>query len=161
MCIVSAVSVTLLGALAGFVIRGSSLTPSKKALYIGLGGLVVVGIALALSPVYPIIKKMWTVPYVLLAAGISAILLSLFYYVIDVKGHKSWTLFFRVFGMNSITIYVGTRIIDFGDISRFFLNWFSVHVSELWGAVLIATGVLVLEWAVLLFLYKKNIFLRV
>ncbi len=104
---------------------------------------------------------MWTVPYVLLAAGISALLLSLFYYVIDVKGSKKWTLFFRVFGMNSITIYMVTRIIDFGDISHFFLNWFSIHISEAYGAVLIAIGVLVLEWALLYFLYKKKIFLRV
>jgi predicted acyltransferase len=161
LCIVSAISVTLMGALAGFVIRGSALKPSRKALYIGLGGAAVVAVALALSPFYPIIKKMWTVPYVLLAAGISAMMLALFYYVIDVKGSRNWTLFFRVFGMNSITIYMGTRIIDFGDISRFFLNWTSVHISESWGNVFIATGVLVLEWAVLYFLYKKNIFLRV
>jgi predicted acyltransferase len=161
LCIISAISVTLMGTLAGFVIRGSALTPSRKALYIGMGGTAVVAVALALSPFYPIIKKMWTVPYVLLAAGISAMMLALFYYVIDVKGSRKWTLFFRVFGMNSITIYMGTRIIDFGDISRFFLNWTSVHISESWGNVFIATGVLVLEWAVLYFLYKKNIFLRV
>ena len=108
-----------------------------------------------------IIKKMWTVPYVLLAAGVSALLLSLFYFVIDVKGSKNWTLFFRVFGMNSITIYMGSRIIDFHDISRFFLNFTSVHINEQWGALFIAIGVLVIEWALLLFMYKRKIFLRV
>jgi predicted acyltransferase len=161
LCIVSAISITLLGSIAGFLIRSTPLKPSKKALYIAAGGFGLVIFALALSHVYPIIKKMWTVPYVLLAAGISALLLSLFYYVIDVKGSKSWTLFFRVFGMNSITIYMVTRIIDFGDISHFFLNWFSIHISEAYGAVLIATGALLLEWALLYFLYKKKIFLRV
>ena len=80
---------------------------------------------------------------------------------IDVKGSKNWTLFFRVFGMNSITIYMVTRIVDFGDISHFFLNWFSIHISESWGAVITAIGVLILEWALLYFLYKKKIFLRV
>lgn len=161
LCIVSAISVTLLGALAGFVIRSSPYTPSRKALYIAAAGVVLIAVALALSPVYPIIKKMWTVPYVLVAGGISALLLALFYFVIDVKGSKNWTLFFRVFGMNSITIYVGSRIIDFHGISRFFLNWTAVHISEQVGAIFIATGVLVLEWALLYFLYKKNIFLRV
>lgn len=161
LCIVSAISITLLGNLAGYLIRSASMNPSKKALYIALAGLGLVVLALALSPVYPIIKKMWTVPYVLLAGGISALLLSLFYYVIDVKGSKSWTLFFRVFGMNSITIYMITRIVSFGEISRFFLNWFSIHISETWGAVIIAMGVLTLEWALLYFLYKKKIFLKV
>ncbi len=161
LCIVSAVSITILGSLAGYVIRSSSAKPSKKALYIAAAGVGLTAFALALSPVYPIIKKMWTVPYVMLAAGVSALLLSLFYYVIDVKGSKNWTLFFRVFGMNSITIYMGARIIDFGGVSHFFLNWFSIHISEPWGAVLIAIGALMLEWALLYFLYKKRIFLRV
>ena len=104
---------------------------------------------------------MWTVSYVIRAAGVSALLLASFYYVIDVRGSKSWTLFFRVFGMNSITIYMGARIIDFHGISRFFLNWTSVHINEQWGALFIAIGVLVIQWALMLFLYRKKIFLRV
>jgi predicted acyltransferase len=161
LCIVSAVSVTLMGTLAGYVIRSWKQSPSKKALYIALAGIVAIALAYGLKPVYPVIKKMWTVPYVLMAGGYSALLLSLFYYVIDVKGSKSWTLFFRVFGMNSITIYMGVRIIDFHDISRFFLNWTSIHINEQWGALFIAIGVLVLQWAALLFLYRRKIFLRV
>ncbi len=161
LCIVSAVSVTLMGTLAGYVIRSWKKTPLKKALYIALAGLVAIALAYGLKPVYPVIKKMWTVSYVLMAGGYSALLLSLFYYVIDVKGSKNWTLFFRVFGMNSITIYMGTRIIDFHDISRFFMNWTSIHINEQWGGLFIAIGVLVLQWAALLFLYKRKIFLRV
>ena len=94
---------------------------------------------------------MWTVSYVLKAGGVSALLLALFYFVIDVKGSKNWTLFFRVFGMNSITIYMAHRIIDFHDISRFFMGWTSVHFNELWGKLFIAIAVLVLQWALMLF----------
>jgi predicted acyltransferase len=104
---------------------------------------------------------MWTVSYVLKAGGVSALLLALFYFVIDVKGSKNWTLFFRVFGMNSITIYMGSRIIDFHDISRFFLGWTGVHINDLWGKLFIAIGVLVIQWALMLFLYRKRIFLKV
>ena len=161
LCIVSAVTITMMGTLAGYVIRSGKSAPAKKALYITLAGAGAIAVSLALSPFYPIIKKMWTVSYVLMAAGVSALLLALFYYVIDVKGSKNWTLFFRVFGMNSITIYMGSRIIDFHDISRFFLNWTSVHINEQWGALFIAIGVLTIQWALMLFLYKKKIFLRV
>ena len=161
LCIVSAVTITMMGTLAGYLIRSGKQTPSKKALYIALAGIIAIALAYGLRPVYPVIKKMWTVTYVLMAGGYSALLLSLFYYVIDVKGSKNWTLFFRVFGMNSITIYMGVRIIDFHDISRFFLNWTSIHINEQWGALFIAIGVLVLQWAALLFMYKKKIFLRV
>ena len=161
LCSVSAIAVTLLGAFAGYLIRSTKLDPSRKSLYILIAGAVLVIVALAVSPVYPVIKKMWTVPYVLMSGGVSAILLALFYYVIDVRGSKNWTLFFRVYGMNSITIYVGARIVSFYAISRFFLNWISVHFSEEWGAVFIALGVLALQEGVLYFLYKRKIFLRV
>jgi len=161
LCIISAISITLMGTLSGHIIRSSKATPTKRALYIALAGVGLIVLAQVLSPFYPIIKKMWTATYVMKAGGVSALLLSLFYFVIDVKGSKNWTLFFRVFGMNSITIYMGHRIIDFRDISRFFLNWSSVHINEQWGAVFIATGVLMIQWALLLFLYKRKIFLRV
>ncbi|MBE9519049.1 MAG: DUF5009 domain-containing protein, partial [Bacteroidetes bacterium] len=161
LCIISAVTITLIGGLAGYIIRSGKSLPAKKALYIALAGVGAIVLAQVLSPFYPIIKKMWTVSYVLKAAGVSALLLSLFYYVIDVKGSKNWTLFFRVFGMNSITIYMASRIIDFHDISRFFLNWTSVHINEQWGTLFIAIGVLTVQWALMLFLYKKLIFLRV
>jgi len=161
LCIVSAVTITLMGGLAGYIIRSGKSAPAKKALYIAIAGIGAILVAQALSPFYPIIKKMWTVSYVLKAAGVSALLLALFYYVIDVKGSKNWTLFFRVFGMNSITIYMGARIIGFRNISRFFLGWTSVHLSEEWGALFVTIGVLIIEWALLLFLYRKKIYLRV
>ena len=161
LCIVSAVSVTLMGALAGYIIRSVRVTPLRKSICLAISGAVLVGIALLLSPVYPVIKKMWTITYVMLAGGISALLLALFYFFIDVRGHKNRTLFFRVFGMNSITIYMADRIIDFHGISHFFFNWISVHFSETWGPVFIACGILFLQWALVYVLYKKKIFLRV
>jgi predicted acyltransferase len=161
LCIVSAVTITMMGTLAGYIIRSGKSAPAKKALYIAIAGVLAIAVSLALEPVYPVIKSMWTVSYVLRAAGVSALLLASFYYVIDVRGSKNWTLFFRVFGMNSITIYMADRIIDFHGISRFFLNWTSVHINEQWGALFIACGVLVLQWALMLFLYRRKIFLRV
>ena len=161
LCIVSAVTITMMGSLAGYLIRSGKAAPARKALYIAIAGILAIAVSLALEPVYPVIKKMWTVSYVLRAAGVSALMLASFYYVIDVRGSKNWTLFFRVFGMNSITIYMASRIIDFHDISRFFMNWTSVHISELWGALFIAIGVLILQWGLMLFLYRKKIFLRV
>jgi predicted acyltransferase len=161
LCIVSAISITLMGTLSGHIIRSAKAAPARKALYLALAGVILVAIAQALSPFYPIIKKMWTASYVIKAGGVSALLLALFYFVIDVKGSKNWTLFFRVFGMNSITIYMADRIINFHDISRFFLNFTSVHINEQWGAVFITSGVLVIQWALMLFLYRRKIFLRV
>jgi predicted acyltransferase len=160
LCMVSAIAITLMGALAGYLIRSVAVSQAKKAMYLFIAGSVLIALALLVSPYYPIIKKMWTVPFIMLTGGISAIALSVFYFVIDVKGSRNWTLFFRVFGMNSITIYMGSKILSFKGISHFFLGWTNLHISEEWGAVIIAAGAVALQWALLYFLYKQKIFLK-
>ena len=102
----------------------------------------------------------------MLTAGISFMLLSLFYLSIDVKNWPSkwpWkigekkVLFFKVIGMNSITIYLGSAIFDFRDAATFFVGFMEPALGK-W---IIILGGIVLEWLVLYFLYKKNVFLKV
>jgi len=162
LCIVSAITVTLMGALAGSVLRDGEPASKKKAVTLAIGGAGLIAVALILSPFYPIIKACWTVPFNMLAAGISAMLLSLFYFSIDVK---DWThgvfsykiLFFKVIGMNSITIYLGHSIIDFDHASHFFLGFTNIPL----GPSVEILGAIVLEWLLLYYLYQKKIFLRV
>ncbi len=162
LCIVSAITVTLMGALAGSILRDGEPASNLKAAKLVIAGAALTTIALILSPFYPIIKAAWTVPFNLLTVGISLILLSLFYFAIDVK---DWTkgivsykiLFFKVIGMNSITIYLGASIIDFRKASSFFTGF----MAEPLGGWIVILGAIVLEWMVLYYLYKKKIFLRV
>lgn len=160
LCIVSATSVTLMGTFAGNILRNASVSQNKKAGYLLIAGLSLTLIALSLSPFYPIIKKIWTVPFNLLAAGLSFLHLAVFYYIIDVKKWRKWIFFFQVIGLNSITIYMGVRIIGFESISEFFLGWIA-KPAELYGAVIIALGAIAVEWSLLYYLYKNKIFLRV
>jgi predicted acyltransferase len=160
LCIISATSVTLMGTLAGNILRNKNASPDKKAVILFLSGLGLVLLALALSPVYPVIKKIWTVPFNMLTAGISLLFLSLFYFIMDVKGWRKGTFFFRVIGLNSITIYLGGRIIDFYYTSEFLLGWLS-KPAGVFGPVVIIIGMINAEWLFLYYLYKKKIFLRV
>ena len=162
LCIVSAITVTLMGALAGSVLRDGTAASAKKAGVLTLAGAGLITVALILSPFYPIIKAAWTVPFNLLTAGISCLLLALFYFTIDVK---NWTgglasykiLFFKVIGMNSITIYLLHAILDFDGASKFFMGWLAAPMGE-WVIIL---GAIILEWLLLYYLYLKKIFLRV
>jgi len=160
LCIVSATSVTLMGSFAGFVLRDKIDLPNKKTITLLIAGGVLVLLALLLSPVYPIIKNIWTVPFNILTAGISFILLAVFYYIIDVKKWRKWTFFFRVIGLNSITIYVGGRIIDFWHSSKFLTGWIANPLGDN-GQIIIILGVIAIEWLFLHYLYKNKIFLRV
>ncbi|MCK5820311.1 MAG: DUF5009 domain-containing protein [Bacteroidales bacterium] len=160
LCIVSAAGITLMGVLAGEILRNKSWGEYKKVLYLAIAGVTGIVLALILQPFYPVIKAAWTTTFNLLAGGISFLLLALFYLVIDIWKIQKWAFFFRVIGLNSITIYLGMRIIDFYHTSQFFLGGIS-EISGDYGRVIYLGGVILAEWLFLYFLYKKKIFLRV
>ena len=86
---------------------------------------------------------------------------ALFYWVIDVKKWRRWTYFFKVIGMNSITIYMAMRIIDFGKITDFFLKGTAALMPDPWAKSLLMAGKILICWLFLLFLYKKKVFIKV
>jgi predicted acyltransferase len=160
LCAISAAGITLMGALAGEVLRNKKWTEYQKIGVLVIAGVSGIILAVILKNWYPIIKSAWTTTFNLLAGGISFLLLALFYMVVDVWKWRKWAFFFRIIGLNSITIYLGVRIIDFYHTSGFFFGGLA-RISGDWGHFFTMTGVLLFEWLFLYFLYKKKIFLRV
>jgi predicted acyltransferase len=160
LCIVSAISVTLMGGLAGTVLRSGKLKSLRKTLVLLACGTGLVGAGFLLKGVYPIIKKAWTATFDIYAAGWSFLLLALFYLVIDVARLRGWTFAFRVIGLNSITIYLGVRLVDFRQTGEFLFGGLG-RLAGASGELVIVAGTIGLEWLALYFLYKKKVFLRV
>ncbi len=154
-----AVATTLLGVLAGHWLR-SPRNEWLKSLGLTLAGVACLGGGLAWSRVFPIIKILWTSSYVLFAAGWSLLLLALFYTVVDVLKFRRWAYFWVVIGANAITIYFGSRVVDFEKIARFFLGGTIEHAGTL-GPIIAAVGTVGCEWVVLWMLYRNKVFLRV
>ena len=61
---------------------------------------------------------------------------------------------------DSNTIYLTSRVVRFGDISQFFLGGITRPLPAQKDLIL-NVGVVVAEWLLLYFLYKKRVFLRV
>ncbi len=160
LCIISAAGITLMGELAGEVLRNKQWSDYQKLGVLVIAGVTGIILAVILKNWYPIIKSAWTTTFNLLAGGISFLLLALFYLVIDVWKWRKWSFFFRIIGLNSITIYMGVRLIDFYHTSGFLLGGLASHAGD-YGRVITIGGVIILEWLFLYFLYKKKIFLRV
>ena len=158
--IVSAIGITLMGIIAGKILQDKNLSEYRKTGILALIGIVLIPIAVILSPVYPIIKVCWTTTYNLLAGGISFLLIALFYLLIDVWGFQKWSFFFRVIGMNSIFIYLLGRIVPVEVITGFFAGWI---IKPLGGAgdVIGAMLIVAAEWLLLLFMYRKKVFVKV
>ena len=110
---------------------------------------------------FPINKYLWSSSFVCFVGGLSLLLFSLFYLVIDVWKFNKWIPFFVVIGMNSITIYLAGRIIDFEYSAKFLFDGFIVLFPTGWAELLGATAIFFTAWLFLYFLYKKKIFLKV
>src|SRR5262249_1157066 len=113
---IPAIGTALMGVLAGGWLR-SDREGNNKTLALVMAGLASIAAGYLWSIDFPVIKKIWTSSYVLVAGGWSLLLLAAFYWLIDVKGWTKWTFFFVVIGLNPITIYIADRIIDFDGIA--------------------------------------------
>lgn len=153
-----AVATCLMGVLTGHWLRSSS-TPERKTFYMVLAGFASLGLALLWELVFPINKLVWTSSYVLFAGGWSLLLLSLFYWIIDVKGVQRWKFAFTVIGMNAITIYLAQALFRFNTITDIFVHGFINQLGDYRTAFYIAATLFV-KWLFLYFLYRQKIFLK-
>ena len=156
---IPAIATALIGLLAGQWLR-SSRPEEKKSLGLLVAGLACLALGLAWSPLFPIIKKIWTSSYVLFAGGMSLLLLAGFHWIIDVKGWWKWSFPFIVIGMNPITIYMLTAVVDFTSIATHFVGGVANRLPDENQAIL-AGSTLLVEWLLLYFLYKRKIFLKI
>jgi predicted acyltransferase len=161
MSLVPSISTALLGIMTGSLLKNSPKTKKEKVVYMALAGIISISIALIWNLDFPINKNLWTSSFVMLVGGLSLILLSLFYYIIDVLGYKKWAFFFKVIGMNSILIYVSGHVIDWEYANNGLFTWLFQLSGEPYDAVVKAIFYVLVQWGFLYFLYKKKVFLRV
>ncbi|MFD2571316.1 acyltransferase family protein [Spirosoma soli] len=156
-----AIGTGLLGIFAGSLLRRHNISDGRKLQWLMITGIACLSVGWVWNLVFPVNKNLWTSSFVLVAGGWSLLILSLFYWIIDLKNWRQWAFFFVVIGMNSILIYLAGEVIDFEHAAHYlfsgFLSFFSEPVRAL-GAVI---GFLAVKWLFLYFLYKKKVFLRV
>lgn len=158
---IPAISTGLLGILTGNFLKKHSMPPTRKAIYMTITGLLFFGLAHLWDIDFPINKNLWSSSFVLNVGGYSLLLLSVFYYIIDIRGFKKWAFFFKVIGMNSILIYMSGRFIDWGYTTNGFFKWLGQLMGNPFDLVVISICYVLVKWAFLYFMYKKKIFLRV
>jgi predicted acyltransferase len=162
-----AVVTCLLGVFAGLLLKNGGVSPYRKVgLLLGCGAAgVAIGYLWGLpSPIeFPVIKKLWTSSFVLMAGGFSAIGLGLFYLVVDVWRLQLWARPFVWIGMNAITLYLLWRFVDFRQIVTEVLSahYVANAAAYPWGGLIAALLSVALILGVARFLYKRQIFLRV
>jgi predicted acyltransferase len=136
-----------------------------------LRGLIVGGLALTLAGlllqwlhICPIVKRIWTSSYTLYSGGLVVLMLAGLYAIIEWKGWRRWSFPLLVIGANSIAIYVMSWTIE-----HFVTSALLRHVGRAPFAILgppfepmlRGIGVLMVFWAILFWMYRRRIFLRI
>lgn len=163
---IPAVATCLLGALAGLLLQARGIAKKRKALLLAAAGVALVGLGWTWGISFPVVKKIWTSSFVLVAGGYSLLLLAAFYQVVEVWEKRRWCQPFVWMGMNAITIYLVVNIINFrilashfagGDVSDFL----DEHVAKGCGDLAVALVSLALAFLLVWFLHRRKIYLRV
>ena len=158
----------LLGIFTGLFLRNKSMPDTKKVLWLIGAGAASAAVGWLWGMEMPVIKKIWTSSYVLVAGGYSAMLLGAFYWIVDVKKISAWCQPFIWIGMNPITLYLTSNFLGglgFEKLARRLAggpvkSFFDTHVANGCGELVIsAVGVLLFVWFAR-FLYQRKIFLR-
>jgi predicted acyltransferase len=157
---IPAVGTCLLGVFAGLLLRNTSVPDRKKVLYLVAAGVAAVVLGFGWGFAFPVIKKIWTSSYVLVAAGYACLFLAAFYQMVEVWQWRKWCTPFVWIGMNPITIYLAFHLIKFPDYAKLVVGGPVKDAFGAWGDMVMAIAVVALSLGLVRFLYQRKIFLR-
>lgn len=157
---IPATGLVLMGTLAANLLRSGKKELEKVTWLVG-AGLLAIGIGVIWNFHFPINKHLWSSSFIMVSGGISFLFMALFYWLIDVRGYRKWAFPFKVIGLNSLFIYLVSGLVDFSYTSRYLLNGFLQMSGEDMQRFIVQLGVLLLEFGLLYFMYRKRIFIKV
>lgn len=174
--VIPTTALVLIGTGIGDLLRSERWQPWHK-----LAWLVVIGGALSVAGWLwnldlPFNKPVWTGSYILLAAGLGALMLGAFYGLIDLARARALAFPLVVFGSNAIIAYVAPILVKIHmlqewiwaapdgnpqTVQQALLQMCIAQFGRNLGGWAYTAGYIFVWWLVLLVLYRKRLFLRV
>jgi len=171
---IPAVCTALIGVLVGQWLKQKD-EPGNKIAWLMVWGVIATCAGLVWDLHFPINKSLWTSSYVLYTGGLAVLGLGLCFWLIDVKGYRTFTTAFLVYGVNAITVFFLSGLIPrilamikvdtpTGEVDSktwlyesFYTPFLSPYNASLaWALTWIAF------WMVILYImYRKNIIIKV
>jgi hypothetical protein len=162
---IPALATTLCGLMAGWLLTSSRWTGKQKVAWLLGAGAAGIVLGLGWSVQFPIIKRIWTSSFSLVASGCAALLLGVFYLIVDVWRWQKWCTPFIWIGSNALVVYLAVNVIDFEVLAARFAGgdvkaWIDLHLAAGMGNLVIALTGLALPVLLVRFLYHRKIFIR-
>ncbi|HLN02689.1 MAG TPA: DUF5009 domain-containing protein [Bryobacteraceae bacterium] len=168
-----AIATVLFGVMAGHILRmGRSLT--QRAMWLFAVGVLLLAAGQICNIWLPINKKLWTSSFSMFMAGLDFVIFAVMVWLVDVRGYKRFTKPLVIMGMNAITVYMVSELLDqvFNAIKvssggqvvtlHAWLNsLFAVVASPYNASLLFAISYTLLMYLVAYVMYRRGWFLRV
>ncbi|MGQ0635078.1 MAG: acyltransferase family protein [Planctomycetaceae bacterium] len=154
---------TMWGVLAGWTLLSDRTAGKKLRLLIGAGAAALIA-GYALDPVTPIVKRICTSSFVLVSGGWSLLTLAAVYGLVDVLKIRRPFMFAMGFGANALLIYLFSQTAGeawFKGFIEIFTKGFFGGMGDPARRVLTSLTVLGIEAFVLLWMYRRRIFVRI
>lgn len=103
-----AIGTMMLGTFAGKWIAQRSVELNARIAGLFAIGAITMMLGLVWNWWFPINKSLWTSSYVLFTGGMAAVVLATCLWIIDVRGYRSWTRPFVVYGLNPMLAFLGS-----------------------------------------------------
>ncbi len=162
---VPSLTTMILGLLAGGLVREAPRVPATAWRLAAWGAAgIALGVVLHLLGVNPLVKRIWTPSWAVFSAGWAALFLAAWYAAIDLRGWTRLAFPSLVVGMNSIAMYVIVHVAD-----RYTMDALHIHLGTApfgwlgptFVPVLTGLAALAIFWCILLWMYRRRLFLRI
>ncbi len=165
-----AIATTLLGIMAGYILR-LKRDLAERTTWLFLIGNLLIAAGLICNIWLPINKKLWTSSFSLFMAGLDFVMLAICIWLIDKQGYRRLTKPFVIIGMNAITVYMISELLDevinsvtIGKVSV--QEWLYQHLfvpiaSPMNASLLWALSYTLLMFVIAYFMYRRKWFLKV
>lgn len=150
----------MLGTFAGKIMKEGKEDRKRVVQKLLLAGVVLIGISLLWSLQMPIIKRVWTCSMTLFSGGLCFLLMGLFYYWIDYKGHTNGLNWLKIYGMNSITAYILGEVVNFRCVAASVSYGLEQYMGDYYGVWLSFANYLIV-FLILRMMYKHQFFLKI
>jgi heparan-alpha-glucosaminide N-acetyltransferase len=155
----------ILGLIAGNVLREKREAIAKTKWLAGVGIIILLlGCILGWLGICPVVKRIWTPSWVLFSGGWCLLLMSAFYFIIDVRGWRKWAFGLCVIGLNSIAAYCIAHLFE-AFLAENFVTHFGQNIflflGQAYKPLVRGSFILVTMWLILFWMYRRKIFLRV
>ena len=135
----------------------------KRLLIAGVIG-IASGLLLHATGVCPLVKRIWTPSWTLFSGGACFLLLAAFSWLIEIKGYRRWAFPLVVIGTNSIAAYLIAHLFE-----HFIVSSLRIHLGpdafKFLGPglepLLLGVTVLLFYWLILLWMYRRRLFLKI